>query len=59
MIRWLLIILGGFALAWLWIFFGSRHHCPVCAAELPDDWADPGRKLQRCWKCGWERGESR
>ena len=49
---WIWYVLIAIAVFWVWFFFGSRFHCPVCGMELDDDWAYPGQKRRRC-QCGW------
>ena len=50
--RWIVLIVVGVTVFWVWLLFGSEQHCPQCGIELPDDWAAPGSKRQRC-PCGW------
>lgn len=50
---WLLYVLLGVLVFWLWFFLGSGDHCPECGRGLDDDWAYPGSKRRRCRGCGW------
>jgi hypothetical protein len=50
-------ILFGVALFWLWFFFGSRDNCPRCGKGLVDYYDYGGALLhstrRRSCACGW------
>ncbi len=52
--RWLVYAIVGFALFWVWMFFGSAFHCPSCGIELPRKIGQPWTRVDHC-RCGWRR----
>ncbi len=63
-VHWLLWILFGLAVFWLWVFFGSRSHCPRCGRDLTEEYGlETGtgrlRRTRTSCGCGWHEGMAR
>ena len=52
---WIGYVALAFAVFWLWMFFGSRYHCPRCGRDLTEQPLNPmhGPSRARSCTCGW------
>ena len=54
----ILYVLVGYAVVWLWLFFGSRDLCPRCGRNLVVESRHPLQSSFRSssCSCGWREG---
>jgi hypothetical protein len=56
--RLVLLILGGIALFFFWIFFGSQAHCPRCGVNLRIEHSGPlAGPIRNSCACGWRANQ--